>query len=85
MAPHLSKDRVRDRVVKWRMESGMNYCELANLAECSIGTICTILSYYKTYGQSTNPLTECTGQPCLLDQDDRVFIDQLLERELVIS
>jgi transposase len=51
------------------------------LAECSIGTICTILSYYKTYGQSTNPLAERTGQPHLLDQDDRVFIDQLLERE----
>jgi transposase len=80
MAPHLSKD-LCDHVVKWWMESGMTYRELANLAECSIGTICTILSYYKTYGQSTNPLAERTGWPRLLDQDDRVFIDQLLERE----
>ena len=80
MAPHLLKD-LCDCVVKWRMESGMTYRELVNLAECSIGTICTTLSYYKTYGQSTNPLAERTGQPCLLNQDDRVFTDQLLKKE----
>jgi transposase len=40
------------------MERGMTYRELANMAECSIGTIYTILDYHHTYGQSTNPLSE---------------------------
>ena len=80
MALHMSKD-LRDRVVKWRMEMGMTYRQLAEMAGCSIGTIYTILAYHKTYGQSTNPLAECTGRPRLLDQDDVAFIDQLLERE----
>jgi transposase len=80
MAPHLSKD-LRDQVVKWWMEMGMPYRQLAEMAGCSIGTIHTILSYHKTYGQSTNPLAERTGWPLLLDQDDITFIDQLLEQE----
>jgi transposase len=81
MAPHFSKD-LRDRVVKWWMERGMTYRELALMAGCSIGTIYTILDYHYTYGhgQSTNPLSERTGQPRLLDAGDSIFLDQLLER-----
>jgi len=80
MAPHLSKD-LHNRVVKWWMERGMTYRELAIMAGCSIGMIYTILDYHYTYGQSTNPLSEHTGWPCLLDAGDSIFLDQLLERE----
>jgi transposase len=61
----------------------MTYRELALMAGCSIGTIYTILDYHYTYGhgQSTNPLSEHTGQPRLLDAGDSIFLDQLLERE----
>jgi transposase len=80
MAPHLSKD-LRDRVVNWRMEHGLSYRELANLAKCSIGTISNIFYYHSTYGQSTNPLSERIGRPRLLDDGDMTFLDQLLDRE----
>jgi transposase len=83
MAPHLSKD-LHDQVVKWRMEKGMSYRELAYLEDCSIGTIYTILNYHYTYGQSTNPLSERTGWPHLLDAGDIIFLDQLLERESML-
>lgn len=80
MAPPLSKD-LRDRVVRWRLEDGKTYHELAKLAGCSIGTINNILHYHYEFGQSTNPFNRRPGPAPLLNAEDMAFIDELLERE----
>jgi transposase len=80
MVRPLSKD-LRDRVVRWRIEDGKTYRELAHLANCSIGTISNILRFHHTFGQSTNPFGYRPGQPPLLNAGDMEFLDKLLERE----
>jgi len=60
------------------------YRKLADLAGCSIGTITNILVYHNHYGTSVNPFRYYPGHPCLLDEQDQVYIDSLLQCEPTI-
>jgi transposase len=80
MVPPLSRD-LRDSIVRWRIEDGKTYHELAHLAGCSIGTISNILRFHHLFGQSTNPFSYWPGQPPKLNARDMEFLDKLLERE----
>ena len=53
MAPALFKD-LRDRVVRWRIQTKWSYRKLVDIASCSIGTIANILMYDRIYGSSSD-------------------------------
>ena len=83
MAPQLSKD-LRDHVVCWRTEHQYSYRKLAELAGCSVGTIANILMYHHIFGSSVNPFGQRPGRPCELDEEDRGYLENLLQCEPTI-
>lgn len=83
MAPQLSKD-LRDRVMFWHTEYQYSYRKLAELAGCSIGTITNILMYHRIFGSSVNPFGRRPGRSRELDEEDRGYLEHLLQREPTI-
>ncbi|KZP18179.1 hypothetical protein FIBSPDRAFT_676564, partial [Athelia psychrophila] len=80
MPPPLPK-ALRDNIVRWRNEHNYTYRRIAELANCSIGTVSNILQCYHDHGQSTNPLGQRTGRNRILEEGDLVFLDDLMERD----
>jgi hypothetical protein len=72
---------LRDNIVRWRMQYGYTYRHIAELANCSIGTVTNILQCHHLYGQSTNPFGQRPGRTPFLDAGDLTYLDNLLERE----
>ena len=53
--------------------------EIRDRAKCSIGLIYNVIRNYRDFGQVRNPFALCTGRPCILTEEDLLFLNALLE------
>jgi transposase len=54
MTRALSTD-LKEQIVNWYLNDGMDMEEIADLASVSIGLVSNVVSLYRQYGQGSNP------------------------------
>ena len=53
--------------------------EIRDRTKCSIGLIYNVIRNYRDFGQVRNPFALRAGRPCILTEEDLLFLNALLE------
>jgi transposase len=78
MTRALSTD-LKQRIINWYLNDGMDMEEITDLASVSIGLVSNVVSLYCQYGQVSNPFGHRPGHPSYLNADDILYTETILQ------
>jgi transposase len=78
MPAEMSVDLKR-RIIDWYLVDQYTYCQIAGLADCSIGHVSNVMRNFREFGQVKNPFSSRTGRPSQIEEGDIMYLHALLE------
>jgi transposase len=70
---------LKQRIIDWYLVDQYTYCQIAGLADCSIGHVSNVMRNFREFGQVKNPFSSCTGCPSQIETGNIVYLHALLE------
>ena len=84
--PHYTEMSVdlKQCTIDWYLVDQYTCCQIAVLADCSIGYVSSIMENFQEFGQVENPFSSCTGCPSQIQKGDMVYLHALLEANMTL-
>ncbi|KIM82447.1 hypothetical protein PILCRDRAFT_70559, partial [Piloderma croceum F 1598] len=70
---------LKQHITDWYLVDQYTYCQIAGLADCSIGHVSNVMRNFREFSQVKNPFSSCTGHPSQIETGDIVYLHALLE------
>ena len=77
MPAEMSVD-LKQHIIDWYLVDQYTYCQIASLADCSIGNVSNVMRNFWEFGQVKNPFSSYTGHPSQIE-GDIMYLHALLE------
>ena len=69
---------LKQHIVDWYLVDQYTYCQIAELASCSIGHVSNVMRNFREFVQVKNPFSSRTGHPSQVEEGDIVYLNALL-------
>ncbi|KAJ7114389.1 hypothetical protein C8R44DRAFT_676254, partial [Mycena epipterygia] len=77
MSAQISVD-LKECIIKWYLDDEYTMEEIVDLAGVSLGLVSKTVNLFRDYGQVTNPLSNRTGRPRIMNEGDLRYIEEIL-------